>query len=76
MHTTNDQELITEPVTTMQPLSQTPLTTPPRWALCPLDWHAHAIDPNADHALGRWITRCGHRLSGGTPLYDLPRGHR
>jgi hypothetical protein len=53
-----------------------PLTTAPRWALCPLDWHAHAIDAWADHPLGIWIARCGHRLSGGTPLYDVPHGHQ
>ncbi len=53
-----------------------PLTTAPRWALCPLNWQAHAIDPYADHPLGLWIARCGHRLSGGTPLYDLPQGHQ
>jgi len=32
-----------------------PLTTPPRWSLSPLDWHAHAIDTNADHPIGLWI---------------------
>jgi len=53
-----------------------PLTTTPRWALCPLDWQAHAIDTGADHPLGVWIARCGHCLSGGTPLYDAPQGHR
>jgi hypothetical protein len=53
-----------------------PLTIPPRWALCPLDWLAHAIDAWADHPLGVWIARCGHRLSGRTPLYDLPQGQQ
>lgn len=52
------------------------LTPAPRWALCSLDWHAHAIDPYADHPLGLWIARCGHRLSGSTPLYDHPQGQR
>ncbi len=49
------------------------LTITPRWALCPLGWQAHAVDAWADHPLGVWIARCGHRLSGGTPLYDLPQ---
>ena len=47
----------------------------PRWALCPLGWQAHAIDAWADHPPGVWIARCGHQLSGGTPLYDVPQGH-
>jgi hypothetical protein len=50
------------------------LTMAPRWALCPLDWSAHAIDAWADHPPGVWIARCGHQLSGGTPLYDVPQG--
>ena len=51
-----------------------PLTVAPRWALCPLDWQVHAIDAWSDHPLGVWTARCGHRLSGGTPLYDVPKG--
>jgi hypothetical protein len=42
------------------------LTIVPRWTLFFLDWHAYAIDPYADHPLGLWIARRGHRLSGGT----------
>jgi hypothetical protein len=53
-----------------------PLTMAPRWALSPLDWHAHAIDTWADHPLGLWIARCGHRLLGGTSLHDTPPGQR
>lgn len=53
-----------------------PLTIPPRWALSPLDWHAHAIDADADHPFGLWIARCGHRLLGGTVLHDTPPGSR
>jgi hypothetical protein len=53
-----------------------PLTIAPRWALSPLDWHAHAIDAGADHPLGIWIARCGHRLLGGMSLHDTPPGHR
>jgi hypothetical protein len=53
-----------------------PRIIPPCWALSPLDWHAHAIDSWADHPLGMWIARCGYRLSGGTPLYDVPQGQR
>lgn len=52
------------------------LTIPPRWALSPLDWQAHAIDPWADHPLGVWIARCGHRLLSGTTLHDTPPGSR
>ena len=52
-----------------------PMTVAPRWALCPLGWQAHAIDTWADHPPGVWIARCGHQLSGGTPLYDVPQGH-
>jgi hypothetical protein len=52
------------------------LTTTPRWSLSPLDWHAHAIDAGADHPLGLWIARCGHRLLGGTSLHETPPGHR
>jgi hypothetical protein len=52
------------------------LTIAPRWALCLRDWQAHAIDAWADHPLGLWIARCGHRLSGSTPLYDVPQGHQ
>jgi hypothetical protein len=51
-----------------------PLTMAPRWALCPLDWHAHAVDAWADHPPGVCIIRCGHQLSGSTPLYDVPQG--
>lgn len=51
-------------------------TIPPRWALCPLGWQAHAIDPGADHPFGLWIARCGHRLLGGITLHDTPPGHR
>ena len=50
------------------------LSIAPRWALCPLGWQAHAIDAWADHPVGVWIARCGHQLSGGTPLYDVPQG--
>jgi hypothetical protein len=49
-------------------------TIPPEWAVSPLDQHAHAVDAWADHPPGMWIARCGHRLSGGTPLYDVPQG--
>jgi hypothetical protein len=76
MHTTNDQETHHRTCDDNALSEPDPLTIPPRWALCPLDWHAHAIDPYADHPLGLWIARCGHRLSGGTPLYDVPQGHR
>ena len=41
-----------------------PLTVTPSWALSPFDWHAHAVDAWADHPVGVWIARCGHRLSG------------
>ena len=51
-----------------------PLTVAPRWALCPLGWQAHAIDAWADHPPGVWIARCGHQLSGGTPLYEPSQG--
>jgi hypothetical protein len=76
-HRTSDVGL---PSHTQQPPSweypMDPLTVAPHWALCPLDWHAHAIDAGADHPLGIWIARCGHRLSGGTPLHDIPQGRR
>lgn len=52
------------------------LTTPPCWALSLLDWQAHAIDAWADQPVEVWIARCGHRLSGGTPLYDVPQWQR
>ena len=52
------------------------LTIPPCWALSPPEWHAHAVDAWADHPLGVWIARCGHQLSGSTPLYDVPQGQR
>ena len=51
-----------------------PLTMVPRWALCPLGWQAHAIDPWADHPRGVWIARCGYQLSGSTSLHDDPPG--
>jgi hypothetical protein len=53
--------------------STDPLAMAPHWALCPLDWQAHAIDAWADHPLGVWVARCGDQLSGGTPLYDVPQ---
>jgi hypothetical protein len=74
MHTTNDQaphHRVYEAEGNSEP---NPLTILPRWALCPLNWQAHAIDPFADHPLGLWIARCGHQLSGGTPLSDHPQG--
>jgi hypothetical protein len=53
-----------------------PLTVAPNWALSSLDWHAHAVDAWADHPTGVWIARCGHQLSGSTPLYGVPQGHQ
>lgn len=53
-----------------------PLTIAPSWVLCHLDWLAHAVDAWADHPVGVWIARCGHQLSGSTPLYDVPQGQR
>ncbi|HWR47010.1 MAG TPA: hypothetical protein VN327_05245 [Pseudonocardiaceae bacterium] len=32
-----------------------------RWGLSSLDWHAHAIDEDADHPCGVYLARCGHR---------------
>jgi hypothetical protein len=76
-HRTHDVRL---PSHTQQPQSweyhRDSLITAPRWALCPLDWQAHAIDAWADHPQGVWIARCGHQLSGSTPLYDLPQGQQ
>jgi 3',5'-cyclic AMP phosphodiesterase CpdA len=78
-HRTGDLRL---PSTTQEPepspwsVPGDPLPIPPYWALCPLDWLAHAVDAWADHPVGVWIARCGHQLSGGTPLYDLPQGHQ
>ena len=48
------------------------LATAPRWALCPLDQHAHAIDAWADHPPGVWIARCGYWLSASSDLHDDP----
>lgn len=76
MHPISNQGTRHQPHKADETTEPDPLTTAPRWALCPLDWHAHAVDPYADHPLGLWIARCGHRLSGGTPLYDFPQGHR
>jgi len=47
---------------------------PPRWSLSPLDWHAHAIDEDDDHAYGVYVARCGQRLFMGTSLHDEPPG--
>lgn len=66
-------------VTTASTVEESPeldLLTPPHWALSPLDGHAHAIDPWADHPFGLWIARCGHRLLSGTSLHDTPPGSR
>jgi hypothetical protein len=29
-----------------------PVSVPPRWGLSSLDWHAHALDEDADHPYG------------------------
>lgn len=52
------------------------LTMTPRWALCPLDGQAHAVDAWADHPSGIWIARCGYRLPGSTGLHDDPPGQQ
>jgi hypothetical protein len=43
-----------------------------RWGLSLLDWHAHAIDDNANHRHGAYIARCGQHLSTSTNLHDQP----
>jgi hypothetical protein len=45
-----------------------------RWGLSSLDWHAHAIDEDADHPYGVYVARCGQRLFMGTSLHDEPPG--
>jgi hypothetical protein len=51
-----------------------PARIPPRWGLSSLDWHAHAIDEDADHPDGVYLARCGQRLFRGTSLHDEPPG--
>jgi hypothetical protein len=53
-----------------------PPTVAPSWALSSFDWLAHAVDAWADHPVGVWVARCGHQLSGITPLSDMPQGKR
>lgn len=43
-----------------------------KWGLSVLDWHAHAIDENADHPIGVYVARCGHRLMMVTTLHESP----
>jgi len=59
-----------EETTAVKPSEMEFLTMTPRWALSPLDWHAHAIDPYTDHPLGLSVARCGPQLLGGTDLHD------
>jgi hypothetical protein len=52
-----------------------PVSVPPsRWGVSSLDARAHAIDEDADHPYGVYVTRCGQRLSMGTSLHDEPPG--
>ncbi|MGH3773693.1 MAG: hypothetical protein ACRDRW_20255 [Pseudonocardiaceae bacterium] len=46
----------------------------PRWGVSSLDWQSHAIDENAKHPDGVYVTRCGQRLVIGTCLYDEAPG--
>jgi hypothetical protein len=39
-----------------------PVGIAPRWGLSSLDWHAHAVDKDADHPYGVYVARCGQRL--------------
>jgi hypothetical protein len=34
------------------------------------DWHAHAVDEDADDPHGVYVARCGHWLRGAATLYD------
>ncbi|HEY3691460.1 MAG TPA: hypothetical protein VGL46_14385 [Pseudonocardiaceae bacterium] len=44
----------------------------PRWGLSRLDNNAHAVDIDADHPNGVYVTRCGHRLLMVVSLHDEP----
>ncbi|MGH3833454.1 MAG: hypothetical protein ACRDRS_23970 [Pseudonocardiaceae bacterium] len=48
-----------------------PVGAAPRWDLSPSDWHAHAVDEDAEHPDGVSVARCGQRLLG-TSLYEQP----
>jgi hypothetical protein len=45
-----------------------------RWGMSPLDWRAHAIDEQAQHPYGLYLTRCGHQLLAITVLHENPPG--
>jgi hypothetical protein len=45
-----------------------------RWGMSPLDWRAHAIDEQAQHPYGLYLTPCGHQLLAITVLHESPPG--
>jgi hypothetical protein len=71
MHTMNDQATHHRAYEDSEITEPDSLTLPLHWAVCFLDWQAHAVDAWADHPLSLWIARCGHHLSGATPLSEL-----
>ncbi|HEY3692488.1 MAG TPA: hypothetical protein VGL46_19725 [Pseudonocardiaceae bacterium] len=42
--------------------------------MSPLDWRAHAIDEQAQHPYGLYLTPCGHQLLAITVLHESPPG--
>jgi hypothetical protein len=53
-----------------------PLIMAPRGPCARSTCRPMPFDAWADHPPGMWIARCGHQLSGGTPLYDVPQGQQ
>ncbi|MGH3793025.1 MAG: hypothetical protein ACRDQ9_19945, partial [Pseudonocardiaceae bacterium] len=45
---------------------------PPRWGVSSLDYHTHAIDPDAEHPDAVYVARCGQLLFRDATLYDEP----
>lgn len=49
---------------------------PVRWALPPLEYHAHLVPDGGEHPLGGPTARCGHRLPAAAAGHAAPPARR